>query len=66
MITEVKERVVRVKGEDDDKIYEFGAVIRDGKIHSLATLGTYRWTSQGVSSYIRFLEEVLEAIEQTN
>ena len=63
MIKEIKER--RVSTSVKNKHYQsFDAIIRDGKVTSLDAIVSFPNVNQ-LQSYITFLQEVLEAINQT-
>ena len=61
MITEVKERLIKVKASSSKSAYE--ATVRDGVVCELEN--RVQRSEVGMLAYIAFLKEVLEAIRQT-
>ena len=64
MITEVKERQISepVPGRNHDP---FWAVVRDGEVTELDCLEEKVLNPEKLQAYIRFLNQVIEAIKQT-
>ena len=66
MITRVNERQIKETGEDEGgETYQYNAVVRDGKVVSIDSTKASLPNIPRIRSYIKFLNEILEAIDQT-